>query len=83
MHAHVQVKWCWVQAIEKYLVEDTVKLPVQVNGKMRGTVEVGKEESEEAALAAAVQDPGVARFVDGKSIKKVIYKSGRILNIIV
>lgn len=73
----------WPKAIEEYLKEDSVNLPVQVNGKMRGTVELALDATEEEAMEAAVIESNVARFIEGKTIKKRIYKQGRILNIIV
>ena len=58
-------------------------LPPQVNGKMRGTVEVGNEVGQEAAVAAAQSLASVAKHLEGKSIKKVIFVPGTILNLIV
>ena len=73
----------WPEADEALLVVDTVNLPVQVNGKMRGTVEVGVAAPQDAALAAALEVGAVKKLVDGKEIKKVIYVPGKILNVIV
>ena len=50
---------------------------------MRGTVEMGNDVSQAEAQAAALGMPTVAKFVDGKEIKKVIFVPGKILNIIV
>ncbi|MFC5568461.1 leucine--tRNA ligase [Lysobacter yangpyeongensis] len=65
------------------LVRDSITLAVQVNGKLRGTIEVpvnvAKEEAERLALAA----PGVANFVAGQTVKKVIVVPGKIVNIVV
>lgn len=55
----------------------------QVNGKMRGTVEVPKGVQQAAAEAVAREEPSVAKFLDGKDVKKVIFVPGRILNFIV
>jgi leucyl-tRNA synthetase len=56
---------------------------LQVNGKMRGTVELPKDVDQEGAVAAAMGVPNVAKFVEGKEVKKVIFVPGKILNIIV
>ncbi|KAF8066270.1 leucine--tRNA ligase [Scenedesmus sp. PABB004] len=73
----------WPEADESLLVVDTINLPVQVNGKMRGTVELGVAASQDDALAAARGLPNVAKQVEGKEVKKVIYVPGKILNLIV
>ncbi len=54
----------------------------QVNGKLRGTVEVPKDIQQGDAEAAGRAVETVAKFLDGKEIKKVIYVPGRILNFI-
>lgn len=73
----------WPAAEEKYLVDNTVKLPVQVMGKMKGLVEVAPDATESEALEAALSLDKVASLMDGKSMRKVIYKPGKILNLIV
>lgn len=60
--------------------EDLVTIAVQVNGKLRGTVQLALETAEEGAVAAALTDPAIAKFVPGPP-KKVIYKPGRILSL--
>jgi leucyl-tRNA synthetase len=55
---------------------------VQVNGKTRGRVRVAPDAGQEAALAAALAEAGVARFVTGEP-RKVIFVPGRLLNIVV
>ncbi|MFN9066730.1 MAG: hypothetical protein ACK5V3_05840, partial [Bdellovibrionales bacterium] len=64
-------------------VDDLITLGVQVNGKMRGTIEVAPEASEEAALKAAFEVLTVQNAMNGQKPKKVIYKAGKILNLIV
>lgn len=56
---------------------------VQVNGKMRGSVEVDKQVSQDEALEAARTLPAVAKQLGGKEVKKVIWVPGKIINIIV
>jgi leucyl-tRNA synthetase len=62
--------------------DDVITLGVQVNGKMRGTIEIAAAASEAEALAAAYQVATVASAMGGSSPKKVIYKAGKILNIL-
>ncbi len=65
------------------LVESTVKLIIQVNGKVRDTMEVAADISEEEAKKSALQRDGVKKWIEGKEIKKIIFVGGRLLNIVV
>ncbi|KAF3544942.1 hypothetical protein DY000_02003195 [Brassica cretica] len=65
-----------------YLKDTTIVLPVQINGKTRGTVEVEEGCSEDDAFALASQDKKLEKYLDGQSIKKRIYVPGKILNVI-
>jgi leucyl-tRNA synthetase len=73
----------WPQWDERLAVSDQVELAVQVNGKTRARATVSRGATEEKAKAAALADPQVQKFVDGKEIKKVIYVPGRLLNLVV
>lgn len=73
----------WPQLDESYLIKSTINLPVQVNGKMRGTVEVAVDVDEDAAVAAAKGFGPVEQQLEGKRIIKIIFKPGKILNLIV
>ena len=72
----------WPKFDEKYLVESTVKMPVQFNGKVRFTLEfpadTPKEEVERLALAA----PEAAKYLEGMQVVKTIVVPGRIINIV-
>ena len=65
------------------VVDSTIVMGVQVNGKSRGTIEIAKDATEEAAVAAAKEVSAVQNALGGKIPDKVIYKAGRILNLIV
>ena len=67
---------------DTYAVDNVVKMGVQVLGKTRGQIEIPVDADEETGMAAALAEEGVARYVDGKNIVRVIYIPGRILNII-
>jgi len=60
-----------------------VVVPVQVNGKVRARVTMPAEVSESDAVALAKADPAIAALLDGKSIKKVVWVAGKILNLII
>lgn len=65
------------------LIEDTIVIGVQVNGKVRGTVELGMEEESSSAIEKAKQVASVAPFVEGKTVVKEIYVKGKIVNLVV
>lgn len=71
----------WPEAAE--VVVETVVIGVQVNGKTRGEITISPEATEEEALAAAKAEEGIARALHEASITKVIYKPGRILNLVI
>jgi leucyl-tRNA synthetase len=73
----------WPDVDEKVLVEDVVVLPVQVNGKLRGEIEVKKDMSEEDIKKSATSQENVKKYLEGKTIKKFVYVPGRIANIVV
>jgi len=64
------------------LVRDSITLAVQVNGKLRGTIEVPVNVAKEEAERLALAEPGVAQFVAGQTVKKVIVVPGKIVNIV-
>jgi leucyl-tRNA synthetase len=71
-------------AFDAALCEDAeVEIGVQVNGKARGVVKLAKDETQENAVAKALADSRVSAHTDGKSIAKIVYVPGRILNLIV
>jgi len=60
-----------------------VNLPVQVNGKLRATIEVAPDLSEAEAVERAQADSNVQKYLDGKQIKKTVYVPGRMINFVV
>lgn len=73
----------WPEIDEALLVEDSVTLPIQVNGKRRAEISVAKTASKDEVEAAALALPALQNFVADKDIKKVIVVPGRIVNIVV
>lgn len=65
-----------------YLVENTATYVVQVNGKLRGSFELPKDQTQEELLALAKEDPKIAKYLEGE-IKKVILVPNKLLNIVV
>jgi leucyl-tRNA synthetase len=72
----------WPKFDAALAAEDSVTLAVQVNGKTRGTIQVAKTIAQDGAVAAAMADPAIAKFVTGEP-KKVIFVAGRLLNLVV
>ncbi len=72
----------WPAADEALLVEESVKLAVQVRGKMRGTLEVARDAGQPEIEALALALPTVTAALGGDAVKKVIYVPNRIINII-
>ncbi|GBG65680.1 hypothetical protein CBR_g51980 [Chara braunii] len=73
----------WPQAEDRYLQQDFIKIAVQVNGKVRSTIELVVGADEAAAVEAAMADAFIQKAVNGKSIAKKIFVPGRILNLVV
>ncbi|MCA9320012.1 MAG: leucine--tRNA ligase [Planctomycetes bacterium] len=67
----------------KWLVDDTIEVPVQINGKLRSILLLPAEVDQEAASEAAFADEKVAAQLEGKTVVKVVYVKGRLLNIVV
>ncbi|MFC3608649.1 leucine--tRNA ligase [Stutzerimonas tarimensis] len=72
----------WPRVDESALVQDTLTLVVQVNGKLRGEIQVPAEASRESIEAAARDNENVQRFTEGLSIRKVIVVPGKLVNIV-
>jgi len=65
------------------LVEQTIEMPVQVNGKLRGRITVPAAADQEAVLAAALADAKVAAALEGKTVVKKIVVPGKLVNLVV
>src|SRR5882757_8095807 len=73
----------WPAAEDALLVDDTVTIAVQLNGKLRGTVALPKDAPKDVAEKAALALPELARALDGKAPKRVIVVPNRIVNVVV
>jgi len=73
----------WPQVDAAALVRDSLKLAVQVNGKLRGTIEVAADAPREVIEAAAKALPQAQPYLEGVTIRKVIVVPGKIVNIVV
>lgn len=73
----------WPKWDEKYLVSDTIKIAVQVNGKLKSEIEVASDANKDAILSLAKADTKVATAIGDNKIKKEIYVPRRIVNFVV
>jgi leucyl-tRNA synthetase len=73
----------WPKADPQALVLDEIELPVQVNGKVRGTIRVPRDADTKALEAAALANEGVKKMLEGKTVKKLIAVPGKIVNVVV
>ena len=73
----------WPEFNPEYLVESTIEVVVQVNGKLRGRIVVPREAGQEAVLGLAKSDAGVLTHLTGKTIRKEIYVPGKLVNFVV
>ncbi|MBS0522306.1 MAG: hypothetical protein JSS04_01625, partial [Proteobacteria bacterium] len=70
-------------AEDALLVDDTVTVAVQMNGKLRGTVQLAKDAPKDIAEQAALVLPEIVRGLDGRAPKRVIVVPNRIVNVVV
>lgn len=68
---------------QRWLVDDSIELPVQVNGKVRGRINVAVNATNDDVVAAALSDENVAGHVAGKTLVKHIVVPGRMVNLVV
>lgn len=73
----------WPKYDEAALAEEQISVPVQVNGKLRGTVKVAPAADQESVLAAALQLEPVGEALGGAEPRRVVFVPGRMLNLVV
>jgi leucyl-tRNA synthetase len=73
----------WPQADPALVVEDTVTVAVQVNGKLRTTIELPRDAAQAEAESAALAQPHVQRAMEGKPARKIVVVPNRIVNVVV
>ena len=81
-HATLLADAPWPVAEAALLVDDTVTVAVQANGKLRGTVQLAKDAPKDVAERAALALPEIVRALEGKTPKRVIVVPNRIVNVV-
>ena len=83
-HREPVIDQLWPAADPDALASDRIQLVVQVNGKLRGHIEVAAEAPREAIEAAALADENVQRFIAGKAVRKcIVAPNGKLVNLVV
>jgi len=72
----------WPEADQSALARDVVELVVQVNGKLRGRIEVATDATKGEIEQAALAEENVQRHIEGKAVKKIVVVPGRLVNIV-
>jgi leucyl-tRNA synthetase len=73
----------WPLVDEAATKEDSIELPVQINGKVRDRITVRAEATEDEIKSAALASAGVVKFLEGREPKKVIVAKGRLVSVVV
>jgi leucyl-tRNA synthetase len=73
----------WPEYDKELIKDEVVNLVVQINGKLRATIALPADISEEAAKSAALENEAVKKWLDGKEIIKIVFIKGKLLNIVI
>jgi len=82
-HPESLVRAAWPAFDEAVAKADTLVVPVQINGKVRARLTVTAGLSDEDLRAAALADPAVASYTNGKTIRKVVVAKGPLVSLVV
>ncbi|MEM9469613.1 MAG: leucine--tRNA ligase, partial [Pseudomonadota bacterium] len=81
-HDTILADTAWPKANESLLANESVTIGVQVNGKVRATITMAADASKDEYEKVALEQDGVQKALDGKSVKKMIVVPGRIVNVV-
>ena len=73
----------WPKVDKKFLIKNTFKIVVQINGKKRELLELNKQISKEDLLEQINKNDNILKFIEGKKIKKTIYVENKLINLII
>jgi len=65
------------------LIKDEIEIPIQINGKLRATIKIPAGADESIAIQKANEDEKIKKYLDGKTIKKLIFVKDKLLNIVI
>ena len=81
-HDKLLAETAWPVADPKLVVDDTVTVAVQVNGKLRATISLPRDVDKAEAERIALAEPAVQRALEGKAPKKVVVVPNRVINVV-
>ena len=82
-HSDLVAETAWPECDPTLLIDESVVVGVQVNGKMRGTIEIPRDVNQDAAETEAMKLQTVVEAIGGRAIRKIIFVPNRILNVVV
>jgi len=82
-HGDALIDRAWPSPDRQALIQDSVEVVIQVNGKLRGRVSVSASADEEQIRAAALADANVQKWIEGKPVRKIIVVKGKLVNVVV
>jgi leucyl-tRNA synthetase len=82
-HSDSLIDRAWPKPDPEALIQDSVEVVIQVNGKLRGRVSVSASADEAQIRAAALADPQVQKWIEDKPVRKVIVVKGKLVNVVV
>jgi leucyl-tRNA synthetase len=82
-HTALVAETAWPDYDAAMLIDDQVTVAVQVNGKLRGSIELPKDSDQQAVETIAFGLDTVNNAIEGRDIRKIIYVPNRILNVVV
>ena len=82
MHGSDMLQGSWPTVDESALGRDELEIVIQVNGKVRAKINVPAAADKDSIEAAALAQENVIRFIDGKTVRKVIVVPGKLVNIV-
>ncbi|MEX0738493.1 MAG: leucine--tRNA ligase [Pseudohongiella sp.] len=82
-HKEAIIECPWPAVDESALVQDEMQLVIQVNGKLRGKLNVARDTDQKTLETLALADANVQKFAEGKTVRKIIVVPGKLINIVV
>ncbi len=73
----------WPSFDSKMIIDDEIKIVIQVNGKVRGEIMINKEDNEDKVKEEAFKNGSIAKYLVGQKVKKTIYIKNRLINIVI